>query len=478
MAAEPDPERAIAAHAVGTRFDALPAEAVAAAKTFLLDSLGVGLAGSSGANLDAVKAGVAAAGGPAEATVWLTGERLPAAAAAIVNAYQIHCLEYDCVHEGAVVHPMATILSAVMAHAERSSAAGRPVAGRDLVAALAVGVDVAALLGRSARGAIRFFRPATCGGFGAVAAIANLERLDLETTRNALGIQYGQTSGTLQPHAEGSPLLGLQIGFNARAALTSIDLARAGLTGPRRWLTGPYGYLALYEGGDADVSGPLADLGRRYEVTRLSHKPFPSGRLTHGVIDALGRLMARDGFGPDEVERIEAHVPPLVHRLVGRPDVPAPDANYAKLCLAFVAGTFLVHGRVDVPEFRGAERLGDPRVHAAAAKVAVILDDNPDPNALDPQRFVVVLRDGRRSEIRLDRVYGHPDVPLTAEENVAKFRRCAGFGRQPLPPDGVERILGLVAGLDAVEDVAALVAATVTTAGPTPAGVDTRPGGP
>jgi len=50
-------------------------------------------------------------GGAAEATVWGTGQRLPvAAAAAMVNAYQIHSQEFDCVHEGAVVHPMAAIL--------------------------------------------------------------------------------------------------------------------------------------------------------------------------------------------------------------------------------------------------------------------------------------------------------------------------------------------------------------------------------
>ena len=48
-----------------------------------------------------------------EATVWVTGERVSAQAAAMVNAYQIHCLEYDCVHEGAVVHPMATVLSTI-----------------------------------------------------------------------------------------------------------------------------------------------------------------------------------------------------------------------------------------------------------------------------------------------------------------------------------------------------------------------------
>jgi hypothetical protein len=42
---------AFAAHAAQTRYENLPPAALRAAKTFLLDTLGVGLAGSSGANV-------------------------------------------------------------------------------------------------------------------------------------------------------------------------------------------------------------------------------------------------------------------------------------------------------------------------------------------------------------------------------------------------------------------------------------------
>ena len=38
--------------------------------------------------------------------------RTSATAAAMVNAYQIHNSEFDCVHEQAVVHPMAVLLAA------------------------------------------------------------------------------------------------------------------------------------------------------------------------------------------------------------------------------------------------------------------------------------------------------------------------------------------------------------------------------
>lgn len=451
----------IAAHITGAKFTDLGADDRDKARTFLLDSLGVGIAGSSGASVSDLIRVASAWGAGDEATVWVTGERLSAQAAAMVNAYQIHCLEYDCVHEGAVVHPMATVLSALLAYVERRSAAGRPVAGRDFLLALAIGVDIAAYFGMAASGPVRFFRPATAGGFGATAAIARLEGLDLNEVKDALGIMYGQTSGTLQPHEEGSPVLGLQIGFNARGALSAVDLAAAGFAGPHDILDGPYGYFRMFEGGLFDLDQIWSNLGRSWQISQLAHKPFPSGRLTHGVVEALQRVTRDLGVGADSIVRIIGHVPPLVHRLVGRPDRQDPDANYAKLCLAYVAGVWLARGQVDVPEFR-SPALSDPEVHKYAANVSVVRDDNPDENALAPQRFVFELTDGRAHEIRLPQVLGHPDTPLTDEMNRDKFRRCLGYASTPLACERGAALEAAVDGIEEIEDAAELVKLTVT----------------
>jgi 2-methylcitrate dehydratase PrpD len=445
-----------AEHVIRTGPADLPPMAVAAVKSFVLDSLGVGVAG--GGEPGAARAAAAAAGwgeGRA-AAVWGSGLRLPAPSAALVNAYQVHALEFDCVHEGAVVHPMATLLGAALAWAERRGG----VSGRDLLAAVAVGVDVAVGVGVAARGAMRFFRPATAGALGAVAATGKLAGLDAPALVSAFGIVSGHLSGTLQPHVEASPLLGLQIGFNARGALTAVDLAAQGIAGPREVLEGRYGYFRLFEGDAYDVGPVLADLGRVWRVAELSHKPFPSGRLTHGVVDGLLGLRARHGFAAADVAGVTARVPPLVRRLVGRPAVVAPGAGYARLCLPFVAATALLRGGVDVPDFRD-DCLAAPETHALAARVAVEPDGNPDENAIVPQAIEVALRDGRRHEARLDQVLGSPGRPLTREAHLAKFRRCWGYGARPIPEAGAERLIALVDRLEDVADVRDLVAATV-----------------
>ena len=199
-----------------------------------------------------------------------SGQRLPAQGAAFVNAFQIHCLEYDSVHEGAVVHAMATLLSAVAAQAERRGG----VTGRDLIAAVAAGVDVAAALGLAAKGGMTFFRPATAGAFGAVAALGSVEGLAPDALVNVFGIVGGHACGTMQAHTEGSRLLPAQIAFNARGALTALDLAAAGLAGPREVLEGHFGYFRLFESGAWDLGPVLADLGRVWQITRVSTSPF------------------------------------------------------------------------------------------------------------------------------------------------------------------------------------------------------------
>src|SRR5690242_739002 len=125
-----------AAHALETRFSDLPAAAVERAKVYVLDSLGVGIAGSSvdgGEGLLRVASGW---GDPA-VPVWGRSARLSAPAAAFLNAWQSHNQEFDCLHEGAVVHAMATVLPVSLAAAELRGG----ISGTELIAAIAVGTN-------------------------------------------------------------------------------------------------------------------------------------------------------------------------------------------------------------------------------------------------------------------------------------------------------------------------------------------------
>ncbi len=443
-----NPVYALARHVVGTRFEDLPANAVRAAKTFLLDSIGVGIAGSDGPWVKELIATVAKWGTGNDSRLFVHGARLPAPSAAIVNAYQIHCLEFDCVNEDAVIHPMATILGAIMAEADRSGG----ISGKDFLTAIVVGIDSSCVLGLSSKSPMRFFRPSTAGAFGATAAVAKLRKFSEETLINAYGATYGQISGTLAPHREGSPVLGMQIGFCARGAISACDLAEAGLMGPKDVITGMYGYLPLYEG-EYDHEPVFASLGKVWQVANISHKPFPSGRLTHGVIDGIQQLIKSHGLKAEQVDRMVAKVPPLAWRLTGRPDIPDPEPNYAKLCIPFVAATALLNGGdVDVQHFKG-DWLTNAKVHDLAGRVVAIQDDNPLQNKVAPQRLEVYLKDGKMLAVDMPEIFGHPKNPLTAQQNLDKFRRNWKAAAKPLVPKGADAVIDMVENIEKVTEM-------------------------
>ena len=74
----------------------------------------------------------------------------------------------------------------------------------------------------------------------------------------------------------------------------------------------------------------LGDLGKVWRITEVAHKPFPSGRATHGMLDGCMQLQAEHGFAADELESAEARVPrsPTISS-VGRSPTPWPRTTPA-----------------------------------------------------------------------------------------------------------------------------------------------------
>jgi 2-methylcitrate dehydratase PrpD len=410
-------------HALGVEWQRLPEAARRAALDFLHDSLAVGVAGRNAPLAD--QAFAAARGWSGQGGTGLVlgrpGERLTAPHAAFVNAYQIHSQEYDCVHEPAVAHPMASVGAVLLAEASRAS-----TSSADFLAAMVAGVDIVATLGVAVTSPLKFFRPATAGIFGSIGALCRLRGLSPEVSRNAFGYGLAFASGTMQAHVEGKPTLAVQVAAAARSAIEAVDLARAGFEGPQGSIDGPFGYLSLFE--DAvDLQPALAELGKRQRVAELSWKPFPTGRAAHGAIIAMRRMMDAHGLTADTLQRFTYRAPPLIHRLVGRRPHAGMSVAYARLCFAWLGAVVLTRGTVDLGDFT-PERLADPALLAIADQIVVEVDDNPDPAAFVPAIGVAELSDGRVISETVTRQFGSPEWPLSREEHLEKAHRCLEFG--------------------------------------------------
>lgn len=437
----------LTALAAATTFEELPAPAVLATQTFLLDTLAVGVAGRTGPWRDETLRAALSWGVGGACRILGDGIAAPPATAAFVNAYQMHCQEFDCVHEGAVAHVMTAAAAAGVAESERS-----PVDGQRLVLALALGVEVAAALGVAANAPLRFFRPATVGVFGAAVAVGVLRRFGRAAIRRCFGHALGQVAGTMQSHEEGKPTLPLQLGAAARAGIVAADLAGAGVPAPEEALEGRHGYFPLFET-RFDTAAVARTVGDAWRVTELSHKPYPCGRATHGGIDGVLSLRGR-GVHTDSLAEMTLAAPPLIHQLVIRPARTDMDANYARLCFAYTGAVALECGRVGIEHFTEAE-LRRPGRLALAERFAAAVNESADPAAFVPQTLTARMRDGTRRSVRTDELPGSPGRPLSREEREAKVRSClaAVYG-----DDGrARRLIETVRALPELPDARALL---------------------
>ena len=387
----------------------LPPQVRADAERLLADTLAGGAAGAASPEALNLLPAVRGWGAGDEART-LSANKLPAPSAAFFNGFAFHCLEWDAVHEPAVVHALSAVTAALLAASDRAAGSESD----DFLIALAVGVDIASGLGLSATGPMQFFRPATAGVIGAALAVARLEGLSHDQMADVLGLAYSFAGGTMQAHVEASIALPLQIGRAAQAAVQAVDLVKAGLSGPHDVLEGPFGYSKLFE--PLDLSSYAASLGTVWRISEVSIKPYPSGRASHGALGALAELQNAGAVSLETVLSVELFAPPLIHRLVGRQYQHDAPMSYNRLCLAFLAPLMLRDGYID-------PRLNDA-IPSLAEKVTVTLDENPDGNAMSPQRLVVRLKDGATIERQIEANLGSPDVPMSPKQYAAKYDLC------------------------------------------------------
>jgi len=396
----------------------MPEQAIEAAENILLDTLAIGIAGARSPYRDALLSVVRTWGIEGCCRVLGDEAHLPAPSATFINAFQMHCLEFDAVHEAAVAHVATAPIAALLAEIDSRNEA---VCGKRFLTALIVGVEVAATLGIAADAPLTFFRPATTGIFGTAAAIGCLRGFNLDRTHKAFAYALASAAGTMQAHEEGMPTLPIQLATAARAGLIAADLAETGIPTAQQAITGKFGYLALFES-KASTTGLLARIAAPWRITEMAIKPYPSGRATHGGIEAVRELRTR-GITPENLASATLIAPPLINQLVNRPAHKSMNANYARLCFPYVAACALRDDRVQIKHF-APHAMRDAEILSIAEKIDVRTHEIDDPSAFTPQRLVARTREGAERDVTIKHLLGAPAHPLTRSSHRNKIENC------------------------------------------------------
>lgn len=450
--------RALAAFAAGVRHADLPADVVALAKDLLIDVIGTSLAATTlGAGCREVIDLAIATGGPGEASILGTGRKVAAPGAALANGALAHALNYDPI--GPMVgHIGVTCLVAPLAVAEAASMrTGKPVSGRELLAACVCGAEVTAritsaiaITGRHP--SERFLAGQYFSYIGAAAGAARMLGLDADRMRSAFGLALMQTAGSMQVVFDGDPpAKAVYGGFPNQCGVMAAMLAASGLDAGCAALEGPAGLYGLAYGGEFVPEEISAGLGTDYRMLDTQIKPWPTSATAHPFIEAACTL-ARAGITSGDIaeiritgrDHIRSWCEPVRER--ARPMNAAAAAN----SIPFTVAKALCHGTVLLHDFTPAG-LDDQAATTLAARTVCRYDD-----ALTGGVVELLMRDGSTVREHVSVVLGHPTRRVGRGHLLAKFRDCCRYARLPLADSRVDGIVSAIDDLEHIDDIAIL----------------------
>ena len=431
----------VARFVVETRIETIPGEVVGAAKTALLDCLGVALAGSQEDATRICAEQVRMEGARGVASAWGPGFKTSASLAALVNGTAGHALDFD--HGVYLGQPTSAVIPAVVSLAESLGASGR-----DLLEAYVAGFEATAKIAKSIpeEGRGGWHGAGTLGTLGAALACAKLLKLDLDGSRTALGIATAMASGAACNYGTMTKPLGA--GLAARSGVLAAGLAQKGFTASATALESAAGFFDAFLSLPPDAAA-MEELGRSYELTGgLKVKPYPCGGLSHNAIDAMLDMRERDGITADRVESIRVEVAKHAYdRLVFQ--IPRTGLE-GKFCIGYLLARAMIDGKISLDHFTDAAVREPPMLEFAKRVRLELNTDLADSSEARPSKVEVRLKDGKILSRHVEYSKGGPQAPLSAHELRAKFVDCA---RRVIDEAAIQGVVEYVERLETLKDV-------------------------
>ena len=426
-----------------------PDSVLHAARRALVDHIGVTVAGSADEVSRRARRALATPEHAGSTAVIGTGLRLSAPYAAFLNAFASHVLDLDDVYNpaGTTVHGSCSVWPAILAVADR-----RRVSGRTALATFAVGFEVETRVAHAAGQThydIGWHVTGTSGHVGAAAAAARTMGLGAQQVEHAIAAGATQAAG-LRVMA-GSDLKSMHPGKAAMDGVLAARLVEQGLSASASALEGDYGFLATMS--TAPAPAKIAQgLGETWNLLSNGYKLYPSGSLTHPLIDGVLDLVTAHDVAPSDVALIDVRVSAPAARFT---DIADPTTRMqAKFSLRHCAATAVVCRRV------GVEELDDHAVARAdiadlRSRVKVTADPGLGKQDAD---VALILASGRTLSTQVRGNRGTSSAPLHDDDLRAKFRQLVA---PVLGTEAAEALWGACWRIDESDDITELLAHTV-----------------
>lgn len=437
------------------RYDAIPAEVVAAARRHLADTLACALAAYDAPIIMALRNRALTRGGSAAATIIGSADRVAAGAAALVNGAMARFCDANDIFVlpggGASGHfsdGTAALLAVAQQHRRT---------GKELLTCLVASYELQGAMADSIDFWSRGLHPLTNVAWVVPIAAARLAAGGTPAQAVHACAIAAASSTVWNTWIKPGPITTLKSiapGLVGRHVVEAVELALLDVTAPNDSLE----TLTAFPPGSQSPGKCFEQLGQRWSMTRNMLKLYPAQVNTQAAVEAVIRLRER-GVEPEQIERLVLYG----HRGVcagvqGSAAAFSPESREAAdHSTPFVMALALLHGRLTPQEYEGEPWAKAP-VKEILKKIKLIIDPERDRAFCEQSvlgvRLMAELRDGRTEEVIVHQPKGHPEAPLTEAELLQKFNWLIADVAPALKP---ERLLDLCMTLSTAQDLEAIL---------------------
>lgn len=434
----------LAKHAAATNWSRLPPEVQDKARKVLFDEMACACFGrkSPGGTLAASYAGKM--GGAAEARIYGTDLRVPAAYAAMANGTAGHGDEVDGTH---VVggHPGASIVHASTALVEKQNASGA-----ELLNAVVLGYDVGVRMVEACGGKFKVRdRKHLTSDFlytlGTTAASARILRLTPGQIGHAFALATFQANGLYALYDERNHISkSFCNGQYAFAGISSALMAEVGLEGNDDIIGAPEGLIDAW-GEQGLREKAVQDLGSTFKIMGGNFKFYNAGYPINAPIEAAMRLVRENRIAPAAIASISIGMPKNAMMVVDERDM-------ANISVQNMVAAHIASGGLSLSDMPFPRILSDPVYRHVRSTVTVAVDPEIDrefPNGRGA-RVTIATRDGARHSLRIDNPRGHSlRGPVSWDDLLEKWRPS-------LPEYDIARAIEIAGRAEKLENAATL----------------------
>lgn len=356
-------------------------------KLHIMDTIGVMIRGSlepilieESKNIDDVSLSVQ------EATNIVNGRKTSLLHAAYINSLSAHILLFDDEHNQSVLHPGCVIIPTLLAVAEKNN-----FSGMDFLLGAAVSYESAIRLAMTLSPFhynLGFSPTGTVNSIGATIGLAKMSSYSLEKTKVAIAIAAQEMAGTRIYQSGGHTKYAMFLAGNA--SLNSIFSWKSAIDKLE-----PYNVLdnassifyTAFKRSDTKDNDYFSDYGKKWYISEMKFKIYPSSRFCHGAVSYLLSLFKNKQINYMNVESIEIGLDKNRYLISNIQNV--DNVDQAIFSIQFNIAASLIFGKLTLDEFKETI-IKDKRIKSLIKKIRPY--EAKESNAEYPGRWLTYIR--------------------------------------------------------------------------------------